>query len=387
MSNPKKTKGTTSMMFQPRSKASVRARITKTAAMALGVTELTIAFGLVASDRSVAQPSTDHGASVLVFPLFDSRDMSDTIISITNTNTSLEACPESDTRAGDVGLRYVYVDAAEFIEFDRFEFLTPGDTLSVLASRHNPEGDSGYLVVVALSAADFSLSASFDALIGSATVIRVDMDQAWTYRPYGFRSIQERSEPCVDVDTDVDADGAIDFDGIEYEYFPRRLRLASFLSKNESFDNRLAMLSLAGFAYTSDVRFSIWNNIEDLYRRNLRFLHYFDGDLSDVSTVVRNLGGDREEFDFLDIESGWIELEGTRLTDPAGNPVRNRGGGLAIPPILAVYVGSVVGTNSAFGHALHVDGQLDGLEVGAFGSGDGDPQQAPPEVSLGVGGW
>jgi len=36
--------------------------------------------------------------------------------------------------------------------------------------------------------------------------------------------------------------------------------------------------------------------------------------------------------------------------------------------------------------ALGITWVLDGLEVGAFGEGVGDPQQADPEVSLGEGG-
>lgn len=319
---------------------------------------------------AAAQPSTDESASIIAFPLFDSRDAADTILTVTNTNTSTEYCPDPDERSGDVALHFVYMSASGFVEFDRFEFLTPGDTLSVLASEHNPEIDHGYVFVVAVSPVSFEPIA-FDALIGSARMIRSDIDRTWSYRPYGFRAATPRSGPCAYDGTDVDNDGARDFDGFEYEPFPRRLRLDSFLSKNEAFENRIVLLTMSGRDALADVRFTIWNNIEEVFLRNFRFRHFFDGDLAEISIIVRQLGGDREELDFLDIETGWVEIEGTRLIEASGNLVRNRGGGLAIPPMLGVFASSTVGSESASGQALHVDGVLDGLELGA---GDDDPQ-------------
>ena len=343
---------------------------------------LAVLLGVGAVRTAQAQPSTDKAASVLVFPLYDSRDTTDTILSITNTNTSSEYCEEADTRAGDVRLHFQYIDGDTWADFPRFEHLTPGDTLSVLTSQHNPEWSYGFVVVTAFSPVDSSQAISFDWLIGSATVVRADMDRAWSYRPCGFRAIADRTDPCEYVDTDFDVDSARDFDGEEYERFPRRLRLASFLSKNESFDNRIALLTLASSIHQAETEFVIWNNIEQKFSRTLQFSVFFEGDLSEISQIVRDLDGNRDEIGFLDIESGWIEIEGTRILDAAGNPVLNRGGGPAIPPILAVYGGSAAGTDAAYGHALHFDGVLDGLE---FGMGDRDPQEADPIQAVGTG--
>jgi len=134
-------------------------------------------------------------------------------------------------------------------------------------------------------------------------------------------------------------------------------------------------MTLARSIHSAETEFLIWNNVEQKFSRTFQFNVFFEGDLSEISQVVRRLDGDRDELGFRDVESGWIEIEGTRILDGAGNPVLNRGGGVAIPPILAVYGGSAAGTDAAWGHALHSDGVLDGLE---FGMGDGDPQEPDP---------
>ena len=87
--------------------------------------------------------------SVLIFPFYSSDPGKETIINVTNINVDPIYDPELGEQFGSIYLHYFYIDGEDCDITDRREFLTPGDTLSVIASIHNPAFNEGWLYVVA----------------------------------------------------------------------------------------------------------------------------------------------------------------------------------------------------------------------------------------------
>jgi hypothetical protein len=312
---------------------------------------------------SLAQPAPPmhlQPGSALIFPLFDSTAGAGTVICVTNVELSNLYCPGTDYREGDILVHYQYIAGDDCLEFDRYEFLSPGDTLCVITDIHNPEQDAGFLV---LSAADPSTGEKvvFDRLIGSALVVQSGLNLLWSYTPYAFRGVAwEGTDPCDRPRTDFDEDGAMDFDGSEYGEFPRELFIDSFLEESEQFGNQLTLLSTAGQDYINEVKFLFWNNVETKFSRTLKFVCWWSGPLSEISRIVTDLGGDEEEMGRPPIQTGWASIMGNRILDLSGNPVDIGDGA---PPLLGVLVQAVSGTDFAAGHALHYRGTMNGLEI------------------------
>lgn len=326
-----------------------------------------IALGAHSADASRQQ----EPGSVLVFPWFDSSDGRDTMLTVTNTNLDKNPCAGSEFRAGEVMVRFFYVDGdgSQIPEFSRFELLTPGDTLSVLTGTHDPSHQRGFVMVMAIDPNDWFELIDFDYLVGSARVIDRAGDGLWQYTPFAFQAIPETTDPCAPATPDADLDGAVDFDGIEYEKFPRRLMLDSFFEESGRSTNLVAFMSTAGTGLRSELELVFWNNRGQKFNRSFHFSRVWSGRLSEISTIVTNLNGDEEEFQAA--ETGWVEITGNRILDGAGNPVRDGQGGFAIPPVLGVFVQFISGTGISGGTSLHVNGEIDGLELPR---GDEDPQ-------------
>lgn len=180
-----------------------------------------------------ARPEAPEPASVLVFPLHDSRALL-TVVRVTNTETA----PGGAVRAS---YRYVNVTPSgdplqprRTSLVYRTESLSPGDTLSVLSACHDVAGASGFLVVSAQHpTAGYAIA--HDHLVGSTLVVHPE-GSAYTLSPYPFRAVLPEGSP-----TDVDLDGRLDFDGTEYETLPKLLFADSFLAVSRA---RLVLLHL-----------------------------------------------------------------------------------------------------------------------------------------------
>jgi len=348
---------------------------------------LGLAAALLATASTVRAdffPTTDIPASILIFPLYDATPGAGTILCVTNVNTSTVYCPETDFRVGDVLLHYLYIDGETCLEFDRYELLTPGDTLCVIANEHDPESDKGFLVVSARNPSDGTLL-DFDALIGSAIVVQSDLNLLWSYKAYGFvadglggfpMTCAQLRNPDVDFG---DADGVPDYDGQEYTNFMRVNLIDSFFEEGGSHDfmNQLTLMSTSGQDYINEMNVYVWNNSEVRFSRTFKFTCWWSGALSDITEVVRDLGGDEEELGHQ-TETGWVQIEGNRILDLAGNPVKQENGIVtAIPAVLGVFMQGINGTDYAMGHALQFrlaveEDLIDGMEIEI---GNGDPQQ------------
>jgi hypothetical protein len=225
--------------------------------------------------------------------------------------------------------------------FDRVEFLTPGDTLSVLTSCHNavtPGGQQGYVVVSAQDPSQFGVEWSFNHLIGSELVVNASGGI------FGLEMVALQSPQPDGAPTDVPdpftgvADGELAFDGNEYAALPDELYVDSFLALAGS---RLTLLNLTG---GPDVRNTVqllaWNDNEFPLSATRTFACWFDEPLSVVSPLfteeflANNTPDDPSELDLNcngqgTLETAWIKLDsiglhlpgGAPLIDAAGNPV------------------------------------------------------------------
>lgn len=320
------------------------------------------------AERAHAQPSLREPGSVLIYPLFDSGPGAATLIQLTNTNRARSYCQQTDTRAGDVRVRLDYVDPTLSEPYTRYEFLVPGDSLTVLAGEHAPDPVSGYVVVSALDPEKLE-PFDFDFLIGSAIVAESAWNVAWTYAPYSFRAIPESGDICDREPTDPagDDDGALDFDGVEYDLFPRELVIDTFFEHGGRFNSQLALVSFIPEEYASELSFLFWNNVEQKFSRALIIDRWWRGSLREVSAIVEGLGGDEEEL-VREIETGFCTIEGKAALDENEDRVPEYGR----PPILGVFMRTLSSGTTAVGSAIAGNGALDGLE---FDRGNLDPQE------------
>lgn len=277
-----------------------------------------------------------HPGSVLVYPIHRSGPGFFTIISVTNSNLS-PATPTS--LGGGTNLHFDYVNVVanpantflplDCIVFDRVEYLTPADTLSVMTGCHNATsgGQEGYLVVSAEDPTAFQTRWSHNYLMGSEVVVN----------PFGaiyiLDAIPFTSPVGLHLPTDVNLNDVIDFDGVEYEGIPETLYIDSFIAAAGS---SLTLINLSGgHEYTVSVKFDVWNDNEFALSATKSFRCWFEEPLTAVSPLFdqaflkNNTPSDPNELDINcdgvgDLETGWARINGisasnssTTVTNPA----------------------------------------------------------------------
>jgi len=281
--------------------------------------------------------------SALIFPVQRSGPDFFTIVSVSNTNIQ-PMTPSS--LGGSTALHYEYANAFEnqnsndpmapfrplnCVVFDRIEFVTPADHLSVVTSCHNAvaiDGQEGYLVVSAQDPNQFDVPWSFNYLMGSELVMNTSGGM------YSINAISFQSPKPTKRSTDADGDGRLDFNGREYEAAPDELIIDSFMAVAGS---RLALLNLTGSARdVNTVHFTIWNDNEFAMSSTLAFNCWFDQPLSlvtplfqhdflanstphDPDELLINCGG------MTQVETGWAKIDSIDVSTPAGLPVSGDG--------------------------------------------------------------
>jgi hypothetical protein len=295
-----------------------------------------IALALVPAPALADAP---RPASVLVIPAHHSGPSAFTLVSVTNTNSTgistralfryVNVVPNPQSALLPLECKTVY----------RTEHLTPADTITVLTQCHNAgPSANGYLVISAQSPTS-GVAWSHNDLVGSATVI-TGGGGLYTVAAIPFEAVAAPGAP-----TDVDMDGKLDFDGIEYEKLPDDLHLDSFLGLAGSH------LALANFAGDPEAVVSVlilvWNDNEHALSAQLTFRCWFDVPLPSLSNVftesflAQNTPNDPNEVDvdcngLDDLESGWARIRGLSASTGLGTIVN--------PPLL----GAVTGGDGAF---------------------------------------
>jgi len=315
-----------------------------------------------------AQPRQLEPGSILLYPQVDSRLGAGrgTIINVTNTNSSRIVFP-NNLRGGDVRLHYNYVaGTVPWGLTDLAEFLTPNDTLTVLAGDHNPQMELGFLLVIATDI-ETETAIDFDYLIGSEIVVDVVGDEIWDLPAIPFKALitgGPRSgtghfftDPLANGGN---ANGAVDFDGIEYDYWPDKLYLDSFHQVSALVTGDLILVSLLGQDFRISVGFLIYDNEEDVFSRTFDFICWTSVTLDQISNVFRNLGGNPNEF-----RSGWCRIDGSGAVNLLTGVIwRNEGGsGTYSPPIMGSFVQRMLmAPTFGAGDLLHQTGFQNGNE-------------------------
>ena len=319
--------------------------------MLKNVLGIAVAAILIASSAAMADVPT--ASSALLFQNFYVGDGEGSLICVTNTNTDMEYCDESDFRAGDIMLHYIYIDGTDWSEFDRFEFLTPGDTLCVLADQHNVDQNDGALFVLSMDPETMEY-VTFEYLVGSALMVDSDINMMYSYTPVCLTGVPTSNDVCDLAETDLDGDTAPDFDGAEYGMLPNQVIIPTFIEEKGQFSNELALFTTAGGYYDVEVNWLFYNNNERAYSRSQRITCYWKGALSEISNVVTVLNGDPDE---LAVETGWAVGTTGRVIDGAGNTVDG-----VSAPLVGVFA-QFAGGDFASGDTLYRGSSLiDGLE-------------------------
>lgn len=302
--------------------------------------------------------------SVLVYTVQRSGPSFFTVISVTNSNTA-PSTPMSTGGSTNVHFEYVNTvpnpaDACIPLGctvFNRIEFLTPADTLSVVTKCHNafgPGGQQGYLVVSAQDPTKFDTPWSHNYLMGSAIVVN------GTGGMYSVNAIPFNAIGPAGDETDTNANGQLDFNDFEYEKLPDVLYIDSFVAIAGS---SLAMINFEGGPSARNVlAFQIWNDNEIALSATKTMGCWFDVPLTTLSPLfaqdflANNTPDDPQELDINcdgqgDLETGWARINSIGVFLAGGQPVLEGG----FPVTDGALLGSITAGPSAFvdgGHLL-----------------------------------
>lgn len=259
--------------------------------------------------------------SLLLFPEFDHSAGHDTLVTVTNTNL--------DAETGEVRLHYRYVSGVEpthCLEGDRFENLTAGDTISVLTSAHgNAPASRGFLYVFAVDAANRAVS--FDHLVGDVLQLDGALALEHAINAVPFEAVKPQGSL-----TDMDGDGLLDLDGVEYEEAPDRIQIPRFLGQTATIQSDVVFVGLTGGRqFDTLIDLLYYNDNEEIFSAQFSFRCWAKVPLLEVNAGFANdylhdVTNDSpvEIFGLPGQESGWILLDGafassttTSYLDPA----------------------------------------------------------------------
>lgn len=286
-------------------------------------------------------------ASLLVYPDFDSRPLSTTLISVTNTNGDFT--PEGNIAAGTVDIEYVYIGKRDgsgqpipCLETNFTRRLTPNDTVSVVAKAQNPNHQQGFLYVFAKDPAT-GQAIVFNHLVGSALILN-DFDGAdYSYEPYAYLGIGAEGSP-----TDDDGDGVRDLNNLEYSCTPDVLLFPRFLGQTGSpdpgfgvppaaFTSDLVLVNLTGGKdFDVVVDYLLYNDNEEVFSAQSSFVCWDKRTLLDVNSAFSNVFLSSTNHDQNEVlgapglETGWFRLDG-RIASSSAAVVQD-------PSILALLV-------------------------------------------------
>ena len=259
-------------------------------------------------------------ASLLIYPEFDNRPGTITLLSITNTAAQ---------GSGDVDSEFVYVrrfDAdggdLDCAEFNTTELLTPKDNFTAITVAHFPFKERGYIYAFAKDR-DSGQPIVHNHLIGSLRIIDGLQSLEWATRPFAYQGIE---------DGDVNGNGLRDLDGVEYQMSPDVIMIPRFLGTTRDLQEELLLINLTGgAAFETEIDLLVYNDNESQYSKSHEFYCWDRVPLQDISPLfTQTVMGSAPSHDPDEIfgaphmEAGWIELEGDRawsalitIDDPA----------------------------------------------------------------------
>lgn len=298
--------------------------------------------------------------SLLLFPEFDHSAGQNTLLTVTNTNR--------DAQTGSIRVHFKYVSgvpgATLCTEADRVELLTPGDTLTVLTSAHNPGPFArGFVYIYAVNTA--TQAVSFDYLVGDA--LQIDSGKALQH---DLSPLTLRAVPAQGLATDLDADGLRDLNGLEYEGTPAKILVPRFLGQDAAYQSELVLIGLSGGSqFTTLLDFLMFNDNEEVFSGQYSFRCWQKAPLSSISAMFTNAflrdGTNHASGEIIGAtsrESGWIAINGNTASSSLFT--------IQDPAFLAVLVESAGGANNQaaempFFQGVQLNGDL--IPQGIFG--------------------
>lgn len=227
--------------------------------------------------------------SLLVYPCYDNSRGTETLITVTNTNLDF-TLGAGNVPAGQVQVEFVYINGDNCLETNRTRTLTPGDTLTVLASADNPNSDRGYVYVFAKKAGQ---AISFNHLIGTSFTFSSNDSKDFELSPVCFGALSAEG-----ANTDQDSDGRRDLNGVEYTKVADVLAFARFFGQRynpqqeDSLVNgarsQLVLINLAGARFNAVVDFLVYNDNEEVFSAQRAFDCWERINLAEINGVFTN---------------------------------------------------------------------------------------------------
>lgn len=249
-------------------------------------------------------------ASLLLYPEFDNRTGTATVVTVTNVQTG-EA-------AEDVEVEFIYIGRygpddqdLDCLEFNRTEVLTPGDTFTALTNVHNPQHEQGFLYVFAKNSFDIPIVHNW--LTGNVMTVDGFEQFEFSMNPVAYRGIGDG------VFTDLDLDGNLDMNGCEYSTNPNEILIPRFFGQEQTnFYDELIMIGLSGgAAFETKLDFLIFNDNEEIFSSEHAFRCWDRVPLLRISNIFENdflkmwTNDDPDELlGAPEIETGWIHVQG-----------------------------------------------------------------------------
>jgi hypothetical protein len=278
-------------------------------------------------------PHYRRPGSMLLYPEFDNREGNVTLVTVTNTK-----CDDAD---GDVRVEIRFINEDTCGEDDFTRNLTACDTFTFFTKALNPNNKQGYLYIFAKDAQNNPIV--WNHLVGSLLVISGLESFDYSVNPVAFRGIGSLggAEQPDGTLTDLNGNGHLDLDGMEYEPAPDSITIPRFLGQDSVgpegapgglFMSQLILIALSGGQqFVTTVDFCIFNDNEEVFSSEWTFFCWDKPYLTDISNIfgnqwlkdITNHAPD-EIFGAPARESGWMVINGavasstaTDIQDPA----------------------------------------------------------------------
>ncbi len=280
--------------------------------------DLTIESLPGAPETDCPPPGHPNPGSLLVYPEFDNRSNSFTLLTITNVNDD-HGFESPGLENGTVDVEFVYIqhrgvqgELLDCIEFNRTHRLTPNDTFSAITRYHNPQASQGYVYAFAKDPSSHE-AIVHNSLIGMTFVFSGVDAVDYSYNPFVYLGVGDEGST-----TDDDGDGIRDMNGFEYCPSSDQTLVPRFLGQSSGIRSDLVVINLTGGPqFTALIDFLIYNDNEEVFSSQLNVKCWDKRPLLSISNsfsqnflALATNDAPNEIFGASNVESGWFRMNG-----------------------------------------------------------------------------
>lgn len=274
-----------------------------------GLAILALAFLVVGAFSYDASASNCRNpGSLLLFPHFKTDGQNLSVITITNTGPD------------DIVLRVVWVyknSDYHCIPADTWIELTRNDTFTFMDKDLFFENEEGFSYVYVVDDLYSEAEVDYDYLIGQELIFGTSGSTPPFVVNYGINAVAFEA-------LDVNGDGLLKLDGVEYTLAPYKLMFPRFFGQPDvggpptGFESWLIFVNLTGGKFFGQTtKWLIFNDNEVGFSRTVQFPCWWKGGLTEISGVFENsflVGTDHDEDEPLGfqtiVETGWFYYYG-----------------------------------------------------------------------------